>query len=57
MTFRPTEEQTAIVDFAQNRTENLLISARAGAAKTSTLIMVAKALPKVKAVCQLSCQR
>ena len=49
--FTPTEEQQAIIDFAQNRTENLAVIARAGAAKTSTLVMLAEALPQVPILC------
>lgn len=43
-----TSEQQAIIDFATTTTDNLLVSALAGAAKTSTLVMVASALPKVQ---------
>lgn len=43
--FTPTDEQLAIIDFAKNRPENLLISALAGAAKTTTLELICKALP------------
>ena len=49
--FTPTPEQQAIVDAAVGTEDNLLISARAGAAKTSTLVLIAKALPKVNIVC------
>jgi len=45
MTFTPTDEQLAIVAFAKTRKENLLISALAGAAKTSTLELICAALP------------
>lgn len=45
MTFTPTEEQLAIVAAGKHTNDNLLISARAGAAKTSTLILLAKAMP------------
>lgn len=38
----PTAEQQAIVDFAKTRQENLLISALAGAAKTTTLELICK---------------
>lgn len=51
MTFKPTEEQSAIVSFAQTSDENLLVSALAGAAKTSTLVLLAEALPEVKILC------
>lgn len=50
-TFTPTPEQEAILDFAVNRTENLCVEARAGAAKTSTLVMLAERLPKTKILC------
>lgn len=43
--YPPTEEQQAIVDFAKNSKENMLIEALAGAAKTSTLELIAAALP------------
>lgn len=41
----PTPEQQAIIDAARNTNENLLINALAGAAKTSTLVMIAHSLP------------
>lgn len=37
----PTDEQQAILDFANETKDNLLINALAGAAKTSTLVMLA----------------
>lgn len=46
-----TEEQLAIVAFATDRPENLIIEARAGAAKTTTLVHVAAALPQKKILC------
>lgn len=49
--FTPTPEQQAIVAFAQDRTENLCVEARAGAAKTSTLVLLAEALPDTKILC------
>lgn len=49
--FTPTPEQQAIVEFAQTRTENLCVEARAGAAKTSTLVLLAEALPDTKILC------
>ncbi|MBM61932.1 MAG: hypothetical protein CL484_03150 [Acidobacteria bacterium] len=49
--FTPTAEQQAIIDAATSTKDNLLISALAGAAKTSTLELVAKALPDVNMVC------
>lgn len=47
----PTPEQVAIVDAAKNSNDNLLISALAGAAKTSTLVLIAEALPKTSMLC------
>lgn len=41
----PTDEQAAIVEAAQSSDRNLLVSALAGAAKTSTLELIAQALP------------
>jgi superfamily I DNA/RNA helicase len=45
--FTPTDEQVAIVEAATQTTDNLLISALAGAAKSSTLELIAWAMPKV----------
>lgn len=44
----PTEEQAAIIDAARSGERNLLIAALAGAAKTSTLELIADALPEVE---------
>src|SRR6266576_1763143 len=41
----PTVEQAAIIEAARSTQDNLLINALAGAAKTSTLVMIAHALP------------
>lgn len=41
----PTAEQQAIIEAARTTKDNLLINALAGAAKTSTLVMIANALP------------
>lgn len=49
--FQPTEEQLAAVDRAQSSTDNILLSALAGAAKTSTLVLMAKALPETSILC------
>lgn len=49
--FKPTEEQEAIIAAAQTTTDNLIVEALAGAAKTSTLVMVAAALPDIKILC------
>lgn len=43
--FSPTPEQQAIIDAARSTKDNLVIEALAGAAKTTTLVMIAKALP------------
>ena len=42
----PSPEQAAIIEAATETKENLLISARAGSAKTTTLAMIAEALPR-----------
>jgi len=44
MAFTPTEEQAAIVEAAKRTKDNLLVSALAGATKTSTLVLVANAV-------------
>lgn len=49
--FKPTPEQTAIIEAAATTTENLAVIARAGAAKTSTLVMIAEALPSTSILC------
>lgn len=51
MTFTPTDEQLAIVTAARDTKDNLLISALAGAAKTSTLVLIAEALPTTSMLC------
>lgn len=51
MTITFTPEQLAIIEAAANTSDNLLISALAGAAKTTTLVEVAKALPETKMLC------
>lgn len=51
MTHTPTEEQLAIIEAARSTNDNLLISALAGAAKTSTLVMIAEALPDKEILC------
>lgn len=43
MSFKPTEEQQAIVDFIRNETDNLIADALAGATKTSTLVLASQA--------------
>lgn len=47
----PTDEQQVIIDAAVNTDDNLIIVALAGAAKTSTLVMIANALPDINSVC------
>lgn len=42
--FSPTQEQLLIIDAAKSTSENLLINALAGAAKTTTLELICKAL-------------
>jgi len=49
--FTPTAEQQTIITAAQTTDDNMLISALAGAAKTSTLVLIAEALPKVEMLC------
>lgn len=49
--FSPTPEQLSIVEAATTTTDNLLISALAGAAKTSTLVLIAEALPDTRILC------
>lgn len=51
MTFTPTPEQELIVAAARDTEENLLVSALAGAAKTSTLVLIAEALPETRILC------
>lgn len=46
-----TGEQFAIVNATKGSTDNLLVSALAGAAKTTTLVELAKALPETEALC------
>lgn len=47
----PTTEQALIIEAARSTKDNLLLSALAGAAKTSTLVMIANALPTEPALC------
>jgi len=51
MTHTPTEEQALVVSAAADTDTNLIISALAGAAKTSTLVMIAEALPETRILC------
>ena len=50
-TLIPTEEQAAIIRAAISTNDNLLISALAGSSKTTTLEMIAHALPGVPIFC------
>jgi superfamily I DNA/RNA helicase len=43
----PTEEQSAIIDFARHHTENLCVNALAGAAKTTTLNMICEVVSNI----------
>lgn len=47
----PTPEQSAIIEAARSTDSNILIPAYAGAAKTSSLVMVAEALPTIEILC------
>lgn len=49
--FTPTPEQLAIVEAATSSSDNLIVSALAGAAKTSTLVLIAKALSPKQILC------
>lgn len=52
MTFTLTSEQSAIVEFPNlNPKSNLAVIARAGAAKTTTLVELAKTLPNKRILC------
>ena len=55
MTHTPTPEQQLIIDAATQTEDNLLVNALAGAAKTSTLVMLSEALkessPKLRILC------
>jgi len=48
MQHKPTKEQERIFHFVQNRPENLLIKAYAGAGKTTTVVEAVKLIPKEK---------
>ena len=49
--FKPTEEQQEIIRLAKDTKENLLITALAGAAKTTTLVLIAKAIQNEMILC------
>jgi DNA helicase-2/ATP-dependent DNA helicase PcrA len=44
--FKPTEEQKKIFHFVKNRKENIVVDAKAGAGKTTTIVQATKLLPK-----------
>src|SRR3954468_14773395 len=50
-TLTPTAEQSAIIDAAKSTKDSILISALAGAAKTSTLEMICRELPVQPILC------
>lgn len=47
----PTPEQALCIEAATSSDQNLIINALAGAAKTSTLVMIAEALPSTRILC------
>ena len=49
--FTPTEEQLSILEFVKSSDENLILQALAGAAKTTTLVMIAETLKKQMVLC------
>lgn len=49
--FTPTAEQAAIIEAARSTSDNLIVKALAGAAKTSTLVLIAKALHSTPMLC------
>lgn len=49
--FTPTPEQQAIVDAVRTTEVNIIVKALAGAAKTSTLVLMAHAQPKISILC------
>lgn len=51
MTFTPTAEQLEVVRQTKETSDNLIIHALAGAAKTSTLVLIAKAQPTIPTLC------
>lgn len=48
--FKPTEEQDKVFFYVAKRPENILIKARAGAGKTSTIVTATKLIPKDKKI-------
>lgn len=51
MSFTPTEEQSAVINFGKNSKESLLVNALAGAAKTTTLVLTAHAMKLQPTLC------
>lgn len=51
MPFTPTPEQLAIIEAFTTTNDNLLIQALAGAAKTSTLVLLAESVPNKEILC------
>lgn len=51
ITFTPTAEQSAIVNAVKTTKDNLIVHALAGAAKTSTLVLIAKAQQSIPVLC------
>ena len=49
--FPDTPEQTSVIETVTQTSDNIIIRALAGAAKTSTLIRIAESLPKVSILC------
>ena len=54
---KPTSEQEAILEAVRSTDSNLCVVARAGAAKTTTLCMIAEQLPRSARVCSLAFNR
>lgn len=50
MSFKPTDEQKRIFHFIKNRSENLVIDAKAGVGKTTTIVEAIKLIPKDKKI-------
>lgn len=49
--FTPTEEQLDLIEFVKSSDENLIVQALAGAAKTSSLVLLAQALRRHMILC------